>query len=214
MELGDVYESIREDSRWDHLRTKGTVLVKGRGQTDKPLAMVVGEAPGAIENTAQRPFCGPSGRVLRDLMGLAGLYVEDRPPWGNAGDGDSGMESGTLANAFITYVVKYRPEGGRTPNIREILIGVEALQQEWIAIGRPRLIVAVGPVARTALVPVERVTPPGDWVGLPDGKTFVWSQYSPAWGLRQGDKAKETMERQWEEMGQWILLNGNNFSGN
>jgi len=204
LSLDDVYESIREDDRWEHLRQPGIVLVKGRGQRDNPLAMIVGEAPGATENTERRPFCGPSGRVLTGLMNLAGLRAEWRgrltgalvPP---------GCDHGLPPNAFITNVVKYRPPGNRTPNIREILFGQESLRQEWMAIGRPRLLVAVGSTARSALVPAEfgRVAP-GNWVPLPDGQTFVWVQYHPAWGLRQGDKGRELMEQHWEEMGAWI----------
>lgn len=201
--LEDVYESIREDDRWDHLREPGIVLVKGRGNSTDPRAMLVGEAPGATENTKRRPFCGPSGRVLTQLMMLSELYAEDQLPWGNSGDGDSGMEVATAANAFITNVVKYRPPGNRTPNLREILIGTEALRKEWSAIGRPRLIVAVGAVARTALTPAELRMKPGQWTHL--GRDIcVWVQYHPAWGLRQGPKGQETMERQWEEMGQWV----------
>lgn len=184
-----MYEAIREDDRWEHLRRPGIVLVKGRGQTDNPLAMIVGEAPGATENNQRRPFCGPSGRVLDQLMALAGLFADD---------GD------IRANAFITNVVKYRPPGNRTPNPREIMMGQEALRLEWKALGRPRLIVAVGAPARAALTPSERRIPPGNWVALPDGKTYVYVQYHPAWGLRQGKRARDAMERQWEEMGEWI----------
>jgi uracil-DNA glycosylase family 4 len=195
--LEDVYEGIREDDAWDHLRQPGIVLVKGRGQKTNPLAMVVGEAPGATENTHRRPFCGPSGRVLMGLMSLAGLSAEV----------PDGPAEGVLPepNAFITNVVKYRPPGNRTPNVREINFGTKALRDEWTAIGRPRLIVAVGSTARAALVPPHFVRlDPGDFVALPDGRTFLFVQYHPAWGLRQGDRGRSIMEHHWEEMGLWI----------
>lgn len=201
MDLSDVYEAIREDDGWNHLRQPGIVLVPGRGNSDDPLAMIVGEAPGATENLKRRPFCGPSGRVLTQLMALAGLYAEDTR---EGEEHDMGTFS---ANSFITNVVKYRPPGNRTPTIAEILHGQQALREEWKAIGRPTLIVAVGATARGALTPVEIRSKPGDWLAMQDGETFVWIQYHPAWGLRDGPRARTIMERQWEEMGKWISLN-------
>lgn len=193
MDLDDVYESIREDDRWDHLREPGIVLVKGAGQTERPLAMVVVGAPGANENTKRRPICGPSGSVLTQLMYSAGL--------------DAGPKIlQTEPNAFITNVVKYRCPGGRVPNTREILFGAESLRQEWMALDRPRVLVAVGSVARAALVPSEQMIGPGTWVALPDGQTFVWVQYHPSYGL-QHSAARPKIEENWERMGQWIREN-------
>lgn len=191
-----VYEEIRDDPRWDHLRGPGIVLVPGRGNERNPIAMLVGEAPGATENTRKRVFCGPSGRVLNGLMSLAGLWAEDQVcgPY----DGETAPP-----NSFITNVVKYRPPGNRTPNDREIMLGIEALRKEWVAVGSPSLIVAVGAVARKALCPVELKVNPGEYITLPDGRTTVWVQYHPAFGLRRPQMRTE-MERHWEEMGQWI----------
>jgi uracil-DNA glycosylase len=201
VDLGDVYEVIRDDDRWDHLRAGGIVLVPGRGNSVDPLAMLVGEAPGANENLQRRPFCGPSGRVLTQLMALAGLYAEPREY------GDNEWSDTVGSNAFITNVVKYRPPGNRTPTASEVMVGVEALREEWKAVGRPRLIVAVGATARAALTPVELRLKPGNWWAYSSGQTFVWVQYHPAWGLRQGDRGRATMERQWEAMGKWIKEN-------
>lgn len=204
MDLDDVYEAVRKDRRWDHLRQPGIVLVKGRGQTEPSLclAMIVGEAPGATENTKRKPFCGPSGRVLSQLMGLAGLYAE------NHDYGDKEWSDTFAANSFITNVVKYRPPGNRTPTDEEVAWGGEALRLEWAALGRPRLLVAVGSPARAALVPkmFGRVAP-GRYVDLgsqPGEGPHVWVHYHPQWGIRQGNKGRDTMEQHWEEMGRWI----------
>jgi len=202
--LEDVYETIREDIRWDHLRQPGIVLVKGRGQDVPGLcrAMIVGEAPGATENTRRRPFCGPSGRVLDQLMAVAGLYPDEYDC------SDEAIIATCAANCFITNVVKYRPPGNRTPRPDEIAWGAEALRKEWTMLGRPRLLVAVGATARAALVPkMFGTVAPGKVVDLGSqvGEgPFVWVHYHPGWGLRQGDSARRTMERQWEEMGAWM----------
>jgi uracil-DNA glycosylase len=204
--LDEVYDRIRDDPRWDYLRLPGIRLVPGRGDAFDPMAMVVGEAPGANENLKGKPFVGVSGKVLDQLMESAGLYSRDIPLDYDGQEPSSGI--GAAANAFITNVLKYRPMGNRTPNAREILFGLEALREEWMAIGRPRLIVAVGAPARSALTPVELRLQPGDWVALKDGKTFIYVQYHPQWGLRNGKRGRDTMERQWAEMGTWIRESG------
>lgn len=215
MDLDDVYESVRDDERWDELRQPGIVLVKGRGQTESPLAMLVGEAPGATENLRRAPFVGPSGRVLTQLMALAELYADDDACTGSCGSPhaqyDCPFRTDIRGNAFITNVVKYRPPGNRTPTLQEVVWGREALRLEWMALGRPRLIVAVGAPARAALLgDYPRTIPPptpGHCVPLRDGRTHVYIQYHPQWGIRQGPRGRATMERQWEGMGKWISSN-------
>jgi DNA polymerase len=138
-------------------------------------------------------------------MDLADLSAEER--WSDGTEKYPETIGEVPANAFITNVVKYRPPGNRTPTIREILMGAEALRKEWMAIGRPRLIVCVGATARTALTPVELRLRPGQLAALHDGKTFVYAQYHPAWGMRNGPKGRNLMEEQWEAMGKWIQEN-------
>lgn len=52
--------------------------VHGRGSGQARLA-IVGEAPGADEDLAGRPFCGPAGRLLSDA--LAGSQVDESKLW-------------------------------------------------------------------------------------------------------------------------------------
>lgn len=121
-DLDDVYREIKDDPYWDHLRLPGIAFVPGYGQRTRPSVMIVGEAPGATENHRQRPFCGPSGRVLDHLMDVAGLRLgarrEDPPGHGDKTDPAPFTDP---ANAFVTNVVKYRPPGNRTPTINEII---------------------------------------------------------------------------------------------
>jgi len=56
--------------------------------------MLIGEGPGFYENEQGRPFVGPSGKFLDELLQSAGLK---RP------------------EVFITNVVKCRPPGNRDP---------------------------------------------------------------------------------------------------
>jgi uracil-DNA glycosylase len=183
--LDDLWEAYRSDRKFDHLRLPGIRLVAGEGSL-RPVAFVVGEAPGAQENTEGRPFVGASGQVLRQLMAMAYLSQE---------------------NSWITNTVKYRPPNNRTPVYREILDSQPYLLREWELLQRPRVIVAVGGVAAQALLPGE-FGPMYTRVGQPrlarDGRTWVYTQYHPAFGLRGGDDRKEQLERHWERMGEWL----------
>jgi uracil-DNA glycosylase len=184
----DVYEAIRNDPFWDYIRTHGVVLVPGEG-APQPRVMIVGEAPGATENTHVRPFVGASGKVLRSLIvSCAGLSLAD--------------------DVFITNVVKYRPPGNRTPELGEIIRAVPYLRREWKAIGCPRVIVAVGGTAKNALAPYL----PGITIcaGQPfpqKGNSYIWPMLHPAYGLRNPD-VRPKMERDWSALGDWIREEG------
>lgn len=178
--LENLYERVRMDKRWDHLRGPGIRLVPGRGQTESPVAMVVGEAPGAYDNTQKRLFTGLPGRVLEDLMELAELRAE---PTHTA-----------EPNAYITAAVKYRLPGNRRPTPDEISWGAGTVRKEWEILGRPSLIVALGATVGTSLALV---------VG---GGATVQVQYPPIYGVRVPE-ARATMEHCWEEMAIWLRRN-------
>lgn len=188
--LIELEEAYSADTAFKHLRTSGIRYVPGTGVLN-PSVMLVGEAPGAQENTRGEPFVGPAGRVLRDLMRVAGLYVD--------------------RNAFLTNVVKYRPPGNRTPVLAEIQASRPYLRREWKAVGKPSILVAIGGVAWQAtgppkpggiLVnagkPVTRKNPPV-WTIVP--------MVHPAFALRNNDY-RPKVERHWELFGQWLKRKG------
>lgn len=180
----DVYEAIREDPAWEHLRTPGIVLVPGEGSS-RPKALICGEAPGASENTHKRPFVGASGKSLRSLIvSCAGLSLAE--------------------DVFITNVVKYRPPGNRTPTPGETLRAVPYLRREWKALGCPPVLVAVGSTAKNALaahLPGVTLSAGKPWPVSSD--RWIWPMLHPAYGLRNPD-VRPRMERDWEEFGNWM----------
>lgn len=201
--LEEMYDAIRADRKFAHLRTPGIKLVPGIG-SDEPLALVVGEAPGAAENREGEPFCGTSGKVLSQLMDMAGLYARKRLIWRSESDVDG---ISVEPNVWLTNTVKFRPPGNRTPNIAEILAAREYLRREWSLIGKPRLIVCVGSVAADALGAHEaKRMIKGDLYRLRGGKgnTYIAYQYHPAFGLRQGKPMQDRIEEQWDHMGDQI----------
>lgn len=183
--LADVYEAYRSDHRFDHLRSEHIVLVPGEGSS-RPKVLIVGEAPGATENTLRRPFVGASGKVIRSLItDVAGLKPED---W------------------FITNVLKYRPPNNRTPTREETDASVPYLRQEYAALGSPAVIVAVGGTALKALAPsnsrIGTLSHAGQPQALGGGKALV-PMIHPAYGLRNPG-VRPNMEKHWAEFGDWF----------
>lgn len=184
VDLTDVYEAYRAEPRLEHLRQPHIVLVPGEGPS-RPLLFIVGEAPGATENTAVRPFVGASGRVIRSLISDAAELPIDR--------------------CWITNVVKYRPPGNRTPTPEEVAASVPYLRQEYVAVGSPPILVAVGAVAKRALLPESRegiLATAGQPVQL-SGSREIWCMVHPAYGLRN-ESFRPTMENHWWKLGQHV----------
>jgi uracil-DNA glycosylase family 4 len=194
MSLDKIYSDYALDSKLAHLRTPGIRLVPGAGPI-RPLVMLVGEAPGAMENTHGKPFVGTSGRVLKQLMGTAGLYTED-------------TSSGGVANSFITNVVKYRPPNNRTPVEAEIRASRPYLRREWVELGGPRIIIGLGATAKLALLPsvqvgVSAMAGSPVLLGRKD-KIWFWIMLHPAAVLYQRNLRTAT-EKHWEDLGRWLI---------
>jgi DNA polymerase len=116
------------------LRDTATQLVFADGAADAGL-MIIGEAPGAEEDRAGKPFVGPAGQLLDRMLGSIGL---DR------------------RQARIANVVPWRPPGNRTPTEAEIALCLPFLHRQ-IALIRPRGLLLLGAVAAKALLaPPER----------------------------------------------------------
>ena len=109
----------------------GTQTVFGEGSLRK--LMLVGEQPGDIEDREGRPFVGPAGRLLRELLSEA--HVEERDVY--------------LTNAVKHF--KWRPSGKRRlhdkPSWTEIRACGHWLGLELSAV-RPVLVVCLGATAR------------------------------------------------------------------
>jgi uracil-DNA glycosylase len=203
--LDAVYDRIRADRNFDHLRNPGIKLVKGIGLTERPAVMILGEAPGATENVRGRPFCGPSGRVLDGLMEAAGLRTKERVEYAAAGE-----VTIWVANTWITNVIKYHPLGNRTPSSAEIAQSKRHVGAEWNAIGRPRVIVGVGNVPKSCIIPhviggISNLV--GKTFPLRDGATTFVPMFHPAYGLRR-QSMRPMMEEHWKWLGVWLVKEG------
>jgi DNA polymerase len=112
------------------LRETATNLVFGEGITDSGL-MLIGEAPGADEDRAGRPFVGASGQLLDRMCASVGLSRE--------------------SNFYITNILPWRPPGNRTPTDAEVALFLPFLRRQ-VALVRPKRLVLVGGVAAKGLI--------------------------------------------------------------
>lgn len=189
MDLVDVYEAVNDDPRYAHFRKAGKKLVWGRGNNATPVAIVVGEAPGATEELRGKPFVGASGRLLDGLMGLARIDPSE---------------------VWITNAVKYRPTDehnkNRTPDHDEIMAATAHLRGEWKAVGRPPLMITCGGVPLKAII---RDNPGAmkNRVGEPMhfGPMVLVPMYHPAYPLRNRALIP-TVEQQWTDLGTIVQL--------
>ncbi len=120
MTLPDLQAKLRE---WKgcELHKTATQAVLGEGNPHADI-MFIGEAPGQKEDEQGRPFVGPAGQFLDELLGTIGLK---------------------RADVYISNVVKYRPPANREPTPEEKEQCMPWLKME-IALIKPTVIVPLG----------------------------------------------------------------------
>ena len=135
-------------------------IVPGEGDPDADV-MLVGEAPGASEDKAGRPFVGRAGKFLDSLLEEAGLGRDD---------------------VFITNVVKARPPGNRDPKADEVAHHLPWLEAQLDVI-KPKLLVPLGRHALTRFAPDAKITQAHGKVIERDGRR-LFPMFHPAAALR------------------------------
>jgi uracil-DNA glycosylase family 4 len=112
--------------------TGWTNLVFGEGAPDADV-MFIGEAPGEVEDRLGRPFVGPAGEKLDEMIKAMGLARDA---------------------VYVANVLKARPPGNRPPQPDEVARCAPFLVEQILAV-QPRAIVALGGSAVRALLGVE-----------------------------------------------------------
>ncbi len=124
--------------------------------------MLIGEGPGFHEDQQGRPFVGPSGQFLTELLASAGYKRED---------------------VFITNVVKCRPPGNRDPLPEEIQACSQYLDRQ-IALVNPRVIVTLGRFSMAKWFPGQKISAVHGKAKCVDGRVIV-AMFHPAAALHQ-----------------------------
>ena len=151
------------------LRAGCTQTVFGVGD-EKASWLFVGEGPGADEDAQGEPFVGQAGKLLDNML----MAIK--------------LKRGK--DVYIGNIVKCRPPGNRTPEADEIATCFPYLQRQ-IELIQPKIIVALGKTAATALLGKDATLASlrgrlHDYHGIP-----LIITYHPAYLLRTlTDKAK------------------------
>ncbi len=117
----DLLQEKLRDWKGCELYKTATQPVLGEGNPQAEI-MFIGEAPGQREDEQGRPFVGPAGQFLDELLGTIGLSRSD---------------------VYISNVVKYRPPNNRDPLPIEKEQCMPWLMLE-IALIKPKVIVPLG----------------------------------------------------------------------
>ena len=139
-----------------------TKVVPGEGAEDADL-LFIGEAPGWHEDQQGRPFVGPAGQFLDQLLASIGLRREE---------------------VYIANVIKCRPPQNRDPLPAEIQSCRKWLDRQ-IEIIHPQMIITLGRYSLARYFPNESI---GKMHGKPRklGGLIYYPMYHPAAALHQG----------------------------
>lgn len=165
--LAEIAAEVRGCTRCPLHRGR-TNAVPGEGN---PLSdvLLVGEGPGAREDATGRPFVGPAGQLLDELLRSIGWARED---------------------VFIANVVKCRPPGNRDPEPDEINACGSYLDRQERALD-PAVIVTLGRHSLRRYLPDARISAVHGQLRRAAGR-FVFPMYHPAAALHQAS-LRETL---------------------
>lgn len=165
IELEQLYRRVANCTDCGLCNTR-TQAVPGEGPSDAEV-MFVGEGPGFHEDQQARPFVGPAGRLLEELLSAAGLRRSD---------------------VYITNVVKCRPPNNRDPLPTEIDACRAHLEQQ-IAFIKPKLIVTLGRYSLAWFFPRDSISKVHGHLRRQNGMYFL-HMYHPAAALHAGNLRK------------------------
>ena len=158
--LSELHGEITRCKRCE-LAKHRTRAVPGEGSENAEI-MLIGEAPGWHEDQQGRPFVGPAGQFLEQLLSSVGLRREQ---------------------VYITNVIKARPPGNRDPLPGEILACRYWLERQ-IELIRPRMIVTLGRYAMAMFFPGKSISKIHGTAQKRDGIIY-YAMYHPAAALHQ-----------------------------
>jgi uracil-DNA glycosylase family 4 len=132
--------------------------------------MLIGEGPGFNEDQQGRPFVGPSGQFLTELLASAGFKRSE---------------------VFIANVVKCRPPQNRDP-LPEEIGACRAYLDRQIALIDPKIIITLGRFSMARWFPNERISAIHGHAKNTEGRIVV-AMYHPAAALHQ-PALRQTLE--------------------
>ncbi|HLD94971.1 MAG TPA: uracil-DNA glycosylase [Anaerolineales bacterium] len=159
------------------------LAVPGEGPSNAKI-LFIGEGPGFHENEQGRPFVGPAGQYLEELLASINLRREQ---------------------VYITNVVKCRPPGNRDPQTEELAACSDYLERQILAIN-PKVIVTLGRYSMARFLPNAKISEIHGQAVRVHGKLIV-PMYHPAAALHQ-PSLRSTVETDFKKLPEWMTKAG------
>jgi len=167
--LSELYEEIALCRQCEIAKYR-TKVVPGEGAEDADI-MFIGEAPGRYEDQQGRPFVGPAGLYLDELLTSIKLKREQ---------------------VYIANVIKCRPMGNRDPLPSEIHNCRKWLERQ-IELIRPKMIVTLGRYSMAMFFPGKRGISKIHGTAQKRDNVIYYAMYHPAAALHQ-QSLRQTIE--------------------
>jgi uracil-DNA glycosylase family 4 len=158
--LSELNEEIGRCQRCEIAKYR-TKAVPGEGPEDAEI-MFIGEAPGWHEDQQGRPFVGPAGQYLEQLLASIGLKRQQ---------------------VYIANVIKCRPTANRDPLPTEIQNCQKWLERQ-IELLRPKMIVTLGRYSMAKFFPGKSISKIHGTAQRRDNIIY-YAMYHPAAALHQ-----------------------------
>jgi DNA polymerase len=158
--LSELYEEIARCQKCEIAKYR-TRAVPGEGAEDADI-MFIGEAPGWHEDQQGRPFVGPAGQFLDELLALINLKRQQ---------------------VYIANVIKCRPLGNRDPLPQEML-NCRGWLERQIELICPKIIVSLGRYSMALYFPGKSISKIHGTAEKRDGIIY-YTMYHPAAALHQ-----------------------------
>jgi len=159
--VSELYQEIALCRKCEVLAKNRTRVVPGEGPEDADI-MFIGEAPGWHEDQQGRPFVGPAGLFLEQLLASIDLK---------------------RGQVYIANVIKCRPVGNRDPLPSEIQNCRPWLDRQ-IELIRPKIIVTLGRYSMAMFFPGKSISKIHGTTQKRDNIIY-YAMYHPAAALHQ-----------------------------
>jgi DNA polymerase len=167
--LSELYQEIALCQQCEIAKYRNKV-VPGEGAEDAKI-MLIGEAPGWHEDQLGRPFVGPAGKFLDELLASIGLKREQ---------------------VYIANVIKCRPTANRDPLPMEIQNCRQWLERQ-IELIHPKMIVTLGRYSMAMFFPGKSISKIHG-TAQKEGDTIYYAMYHPAAALHQASLRQDIEE--------------------
>jgi DNA polymerase len=160
------------------LRSGCTQVVTGTGQTDSPILLVIGEAPGQDEDLAGEPFIGRAGQLLREVIRETKILNRH--------------------NTLISNVLGCRPPKNKFPTDESPSVCVSKWLLKEIEIAKPERMLLIGGQALWHVAGIKKITMArGQWYDIKGIRTMA--TFHPSYVLRCEGEGKMQIRKMMEE---------------